>query len=449
MPADGGSALPRDLATGAMRRVLMVAFHFPPQKGSSGAQRILRFVQYLPRHGWAPAVLTASPQAYGECSAEQLDDIPASVPVTRAWALDASRHLAIRGKYLEVTALPDRHSTWIPSGLLAGWRRIRQWRPQVLFSTYPLGSAHAIGAGLQWLSGLPWVADIRDPMTGDGSPARGWRHRIHRWIETRVARRAARVVFATAEARDEFRRVFPAVPATRLHVVENGFDEGDFRKAEAWNREHAGPRDDTTLTLLHSGLLSPDTRSPLAFLEALARVLEAGIYRGRRVRVLMRASQSEGVHRPLAERLGLAEVVQWAPGRPYREALAEMMTVDGLLVFQGRQHDAQIPAKIYEYCRAGRPVMGLVGMEGKTARFLREEGLPHLAPLEDREAIEPVLREFLDGLIDGTAPAMSRERAMRFSREGRTAELAAILDSLVPAGATVTDRPTATPQVSP
>jgi len=109
-----------------------------------------------------------------------------------------------------------------------------------------------------------------------------------------------------------------------------------------------------------------------------------------------------------------------------------MMTVDGLLIFQGPQHDAQIPAKIYEYCRAGRPVMGLVGMQGKTARFLREEGLPHLAALEDSAAIEPVLRDFLDRLLDGTAPAMPRERAMRFSREGRTAELAAILDGIVP-----------------
>ena len=43
---------------------------------------------------------------------------------------------------------------------------------------------------------------------------------------------AAAVVFATAEACEEFRRLFPAVPAARLHVVENGFDEGDFRKAQ-------------------------------------------------------------------------------------------------------------------------------------------------------------------------------------------------------------------------
>ena len=35
-----------------MKRVLMVAYHFPPLAGSSGIQRTLRFVQHLPAYGW-------------------------------------------------------------------------------------------------------------------------------------------------------------------------------------------------------------------------------------------------------------------------------------------------------------------------------------------------------------------------------------------------------------
>ena len=40
-----------------MKRVLMVAYHFPPLAGSSGIQRTLRFVQHLPALGWQPLVL--------------------------------------------------------------------------------------------------------------------------------------------------------------------------------------------------------------------------------------------------------------------------------------------------------------------------------------------------------------------------------------------------------
>ena len=413
------------------RRVLMVAFHFPPQKGSSGLQRTLRFAQYLRAHRWAPVVLSAWPRAYADRSEDQLAEIPADVPVVRAWGWDASRHFAFRGKYLLATALPDRWSTWVPFALAAGWWQARRLRPQALFSTYPLASAHLIGAGLQRLTGLPWVADIRDPMTGAGSAARGVRHRLYRWIETLVARRAAAVVFATAEAREEFQQSFPEVPTTRLHVIENGYDEGDFLAAA--NAKVA--RDSRALVLVHSGLLSPDTRSPIPFFEALAELLPEGHFNGQPVQVVFRASHSEAVHRPLAEKLGLGAVVRWEGGLPYRAALAEMLAADGLLIFQGHQHDSQIPAKIYEYCRAGRPIMGLIGVGGKTARFMAGEGLLHLAPLLERDAIVPVLRQFLTQLQDGTAPVVPLARAQHFSRECRTAELAAVLDAVAAGGA--------------
>ena len=47
-----------------MKRVLMLAFHFPPLAGSSGIQRTLGFARHLPEFGWQPLILTATPGAY-------------------------------------------------------------------------------------------------------------------------------------------------------------------------------------------------------------------------------------------------------------------------------------------------------------------------------------------------------------------------------------------------
>ena len=58
------------------RRLLMVAYHFPPLAGSSGIQRALRFVQHLPSFGWQPLVLSAHPRAYERTSPDQLADVP-------------------------------------------------------------------------------------------------------------------------------------------------------------------------------------------------------------------------------------------------------------------------------------------------------------------------------------------------------------------------------------
>ena len=72
-----------DIAAGAtresvnsMKRVLMIAYHFPPLSGSSGIQRTLRFVRYLPEFGWQPTVLTTHPRAYQQVSDDQLADVP-------------------------------------------------------------------------------------------------------------------------------------------------------------------------------------------------------------------------------------------------------------------------------------------------------------------------------------------------------------------------------------
>jgi hypothetical protein len=71
-----------------MKRVLMVAYHFPPLAGSSGIQRTLRFVQHLPRYGWHPMVLTVTANAYEHVSTDLLREVPAGTVVRRGAALD-------------------------------------------------------------------------------------------------------------------------------------------------------------------------------------------------------------------------------------------------------------------------------------------------------------------------------------------------------------------------
>jgi len=320
-------------------------------------------------------------------------------------------------------------------------RAIRRSRPTVLYSTSPIPSAQLVGWALHRATGLPWVADLRDPLTGRASPAtRGWRHRAQAFVERCVAHRAAHIVFTTAAARADFHSRYPSLPAARLHVVENGFDEGDFLAAEAQLAaerrpaatgtavpDSAGEAAAKPLVLLHSGLVSDAVRTPRALLQALATALPEGEFAGRPVRVVFRGSQAEAEFRPLTAALGLERWVEWLPALPYREALQEMLRADGLLLLQGEQNNPQVPAKVYEYFRAGRPVLGLVGEGSECTRLLAAEGLGSTAPLEDPAAIEAALGTFLAQVVAGTAPVMPAARAKVFSRAGRTAELAQVL----------------------
>ncbi|MBN1894297.1 glycosyl transferase family 1, partial [bacterium] len=46
-----------------MKRVLLVAYYFPPM-GMGGVQRALKFAKYLPEFGWKASVLTVRETSY-------------------------------------------------------------------------------------------------------------------------------------------------------------------------------------------------------------------------------------------------------------------------------------------------------------------------------------------------------------------------------------------------
>src|SRR5215210_1036845 len=95
-----------------VKRVLMVAYHFPPMSVSSGMQRTLRFAQYLPEYGWEPLILTAHQRVYPAVSEASLAEVPAHLSVRRAFALDTAQHLSFRGAYPGWLATPDRWWSW-------------------------------------------------------------------------------------------------------------------------------------------------------------------------------------------------------------------------------------------------------------------------------------------------------------------------------------------------
>ncbi len=414
------------------RQVLLIAFHFPPLKGSSGLERTLGFCRDLPRMGWRPIVLSAKPRAYEAVSDERLGDIPQQAIVERAFALDAARHFAIGSRYPRWAALPDRWVSWLLGAVPAGWRLIRKHRPDVVWSTYPVATAHMAACALSRLTGVPWVADFRDPMvehvarTGITYPTDARMRASRLRVEAMVARHAAAIVFCTRGAADIFAERYPQVPTQRIHVIPNGFDEGAF-PAEFAPAPVAAQR----LRLLHSGVLYPGPdRDPTPFLQAVRALLDSEPRWRERLTVVLRASGHDDLYRPLIERLQLAPWVELAPPRPYREALEEMMAASGLLVFQGYTSNPAIPAKLYEYFRARRPLLALVDAEGDTAGLLRAEGVGTLVPIEDAAGIQAGLSRFLGEIESGTSRVMSDERVLSFERGARAADLAQLLERI-------------------
>jgi glycosyltransferase involved in cell wall biosynthesis len=406
------------------KRVLMIAFHFPPFAGSSGVQRTLRFVQHLPRFGWEPIVLTAHPRAYERTSADLLTDVPPGTHVVRASAFDAARHFAIAGRYPAFLARPDRWISWKFDAVRQGLRLIDQSRPVALWSTYPIATAHVIGATLAERSGLPWVADFRDPMAQDGYPPDPVTWRAFRAIEERVFARATACTFTASRAAATYRTRYPD-SKTRVDVIENGYDDGAFEAAERdpSSREPLAPG---RLTLLHSGVVYPGDRDPGPLFDALRRLAARDASLRERFRLRLRAPADEDTLQRQLAAYGIGDMVEVLPPIPYHDALVEMLRADGLLLMQAASWIEQVPAKLYEYLRARRPLVALAAPAGETARVLADAGVDAIAPLEDAGAIATVLEQFIADPTRGTVA--HRFPVAAASRFERTRQLADVLD---------------------
>jgi hypothetical protein len=149
------------------------------------------------------------------------------------------------------------------------------------------------------------------------------------------------------------------------------------------------------------------------------------------LRIVLRASGNEPEYAAMLRDRGIEDIVQLVPGLEYLAALREMLGVDGLLLMQAANCNAQVPAKLYEYVRAGRPILALTDPAGDTARTLRRLGTGTIARLESAEEIRLALPAFLDDLRAGRAEVATPEAVRRCSRESQTADLAKLLDRVV------------------
>ena len=220
----------------------------------------------------------------------------------------------------------------------------------------------------------------------------------------------------------------PISPRTgeQMGIVANGYDEATFTRIAPF----AGDRSSNTIRLVHSGILYPSERDPRQFYSAVARLMQAGRISPQRVQIVLRATGHDDYHRRLITDFGISDIVHLREYKPYGEALEEMLASDGLLLFQAENCNHQIPAKLYEYIRAGRPIFAMTDPQGDTATELMNAGQHAIFPLNDEQAIADGLLNFLDGLENGSITGVPIEIARRFDRRSRTKELSAILDSI-------------------
>lgn len=413
------------------KRVLMVAFHYPPEHSSSGVLRTLKFSKYLPEMGWQPFILTVREQYYERTDPALLRQTPPEACIWRTRAVDTKKTFSICGKYLRLFTIPDRFIGWLPFAVRAGLRIIRQHGINALYSTSPLATSHLIASVLKTWTGLPWLADFRDPWTEPElqPDAQAPLFRLECRLERSVVRKADRLVFTTGQLRDEMVARYRETAGDKAVVIPNGYDESDFSKASEFVPE-ASP-----IRITHTGLVDGSYRSPRPFLEALARFVGRGEIPADQIRVEFIGDSPYLYSRDFGElvgQLGLSGIVNRIGRVSYAESIERQARSHVLLLLQcGSDTRTLIPAKAFEYLRVGRPILAVVPPSASSELFAEVGGARVVDP-GNGVGIEQALRDLVAAARAGHYKSTLRHNSLeKYTRRALTARMVHELDALI------------------
>ncbi|MDC0601606.1 glycosyltransferase [Aliiglaciecola sp.] len=414
------------------RDLLVVAFHYPPIVGSSGVYRTLSFTRHLADEGYHVEVVTAALTAYESWSPEQYELIPSNVKVRRAFALEVTKHLSFKGKYFSFMSLPDNWQSWILGGFFTGlWSAFKR-KPKLIFSTYPIASAHIIGYLLHKVLGVPWVADLRDPMAQKNYPADPRKKKIFLWIERKIVEKCQFAIVTTPGAKAFYLEKFPDSNPDFWKVLPNGFDDKTFNSViESVSQDASiSQNENDKLVLLHSGIIYPKERNPNALFEAVSELKIAGELSAATLEIRLRATGHDEIYAKRIAELDIADIIKLEPTISYKEAIAEMMSADGFLLMQSQGCNHQIPAKSYEYIKLKKPILGLMPEEGDTGQLISNLNIAELAPLDDKDKTKEALLRFIQRLTDNEFVMPADSVVNSYSRSAQAVELTKLIDEL-------------------
>jgi len=393
------------------RTLLLVTYHFPPS-AASGSFRLLGFARHLLAHGWR-MVVVAPPKMPFEPFDEMLsrkvppETIIYPVPYPKGNCL--TRRLAPNG-------------IWVLPAFQAATRAIRAERPDALLTSSPPHTVHLLGRLIKARFGLPWIVDYRDPWVygrGGSKPTTG-QGRWESFKEKKVLQSADGIVVNTPLAKEALLGEVPRI-ADKTIAITNGFDPEDFIA------ENAPEATSPSLTMLHSGELYSG-RDPRPFFDALVGLNVPPDLPPFKVTFLGQSSDPRYDWPGEVRRRGVEKMVQFKGHVPYSEALTNMKSADILLLLDSPGRRVGIPAKLFEYFGAGRPILALAEPSGDVGWALRRSGVLHRMALPtDAGQIRRALNELIHEVSLSKNVAIQHE-SQEFTRAHMAAQLAGFLD---------------------
>lgn len=459
-----------------MKRVLVVAYYFPPIAASGGI-RLLGFCRHLTEYGWLPRVLSTDASSVypdqgidedlcnGLSDQVRVDRIPHPNPLrtllrARNKMCEMFRSVVLtcrqlgsldgihkdQGRIKQVSTIkdfmldlafsfPDPQCSWRRPALRWASRLPQTERPDAVLATGNPWTALLVGKDLAERFGVPFVADFRDPWMMDPNYHKRFSSTFllkkGKVLEHSVCTAAARVITNTEELRRKFREVYPELK-DKFVTITNGFDQDSSSLAKHADTDmnensgsHSSDVDREGLELCHFGTIYMN-RTPVCLFQAIAEMFKDNKLRPNQLRMRFVGAWDimDDYSQDLARELEKHGFLRREAPIPRQTCLRQMVCAKALLVLQP-DYPLQIPAKIYEYIATGRPIL-VIGGEGATVRLVKQYRLGLCCSNQVRD-IKRLLGQLVTGKVRLESPDPLDISC--FAYRSLTGELASVLNA--------------------
>ena len=458
-----------------MKRVLIISYYWPPT-GGSGVQRWVKFAKYLPSEGWQPVIYTPENPEQLAVDESLAAEVPAEAEIIKTHItepyelykkfLKKSGHskeavevnpvnaqnktfaqkaaMWVRGNFFR----PDPRCLWIRPSVKFLKKYLKEHPVDLIVSTGPPQSMHIIGMKLARETGLPWIADFRDPWTKifyfkHLSMTRAT-ERWHRRMEKRVLDEASVVVAVSPLVQQEFQNM----TQTPVELITNGFDECDFEQGapdqsglshpdpdQATNIDPdqksrlaaGGPDKDFVIT--HTGLFAADGNPTTLWKVLAAKCTKDEEFR-KHLRIRFVGKTDDAILEAVREE-GLDGHLTDMGYQPHAVAIREQRTAS-LLILPLRkepEYRAVLPGKLFEYLASWRPVLGIGQPDGAMSMILNTTKTGVVLNWEDEASITRFIDLCWKNHLKGELTVDDADIS-QFTRRNLTHRMAELFDRL-------------------
>ena len=436
-----------------MKRVLIISYYWPPT-GGSGVQRWVKFAKYLPEEGWQPVIYTPeNPEQLAKDTSLEAE-VPEETEVIKTHIIEpyelykkVLRKSGHSKEAVEVNPINAQHKSllqkaamWVRGNLFRPDPRCLWIRPSVRFlkkylaehpvdlivSTGPPQSMHLIGLRLARETGLPWIADFRDPWTRifyfKHLQMTKATERWHEKMEKKVLDEASAVVAVSPLVQQEFQ----AMTDTPVELITNGFDECDFEGSEC-TEAYGGPEKNFTIT--HTGLFAADG-NPTVLWDVLSEKCAKDEQFRKLLKIKLIGKNDEQIIKALEDR-GLKDMLEDMGYQPHSAAVQEQRTASVLILPLRKEpeYKAVLPGKLFEYLASFRPVLGIGQTDGAMAMILNETKTGKVIDWEDKEGISEYIEKCWKMHLEGRLTTEGADLS-HFTRRSITRRMVQLFERL-------------------